>query len=329
MKRIESENSSNQKNIVSGIFKKHLGFLKRRGYKGQARNNQLSRFTNLIVFFTYTQRCIKKGGKSIVKLENVCKLIYAAHYSYLVASPASERGGIFLISGANNLKSSIVEASLSNVRGALCYSDLTLKQLAVIRSEISAGMYHTLGFSELEKLYARNPAVASNLEGVVKAMVAEGFSHFAFEDKRLCVPKARCFVVASVLESLFRLRGSAWLDNGFLRRFICIKYSLSQSAKFAVMDAIHLGERVELPGHMVGPTSTVKYDVSKAESIELLGFLGEEYPTVALTLLQKCLCVLKWHYRQLKSRRGEPTPMERIKDLESAIKPQSWGILDL
>jgi len=98
-----------------------------------------------------------------MQLDNVCKLIYAGHYSYLVDSPARERGGIFLISGANNLKSSIVEASLLNVKGALCYSDLTLKQLAVIRSEISSGMYHTLGFSELEKLYARNSSVASNL----------------------------------------------------------------------------------------------------------------------------------------------------------------------
>jgi hypothetical protein len=264
-----------------------------------------------------------------MKLENVCKVIYAAHYSYLVDSPASERGGIFLISGANNLKSSIVEASLMNVKGALCYSDLTLKQLAVIRSEISAGMYHTLGFSELEKLYARNTQVASNLEGVIKAMVAEGFSHFAFEDKRLCIPKARCFVLASVLESLFRMRGSAWMDNGFLRRFLCIKYTLSPTAKFAVMDAIHLGERIELPGSMIGPTSTIRYEVSKTESMKLLDFLGEEYPTISLTLLQKCLCVLKWHYRQLKVKRGEPTPMERIQDIETAIKPQSWGVMDL
>jgi hypothetical protein len=264
-----------------------------------------------------------------VRLENVSKLIYAAHYSYLVDSPATERGGIFLVSGANNLKSSIVEATLRNVKGALCYSDLTLKQLSVIRSEISSGMYHTLGFYELEKLYARNPTVAANLEGVIKAMVAEGFSHFAFEDKRLCVPKARCFVLASVLENLFRLRGSAWLDNGFLRRFICIKYTLSTKAKAVVLDAVHIGERVEMPGSMVGPSSTVKYEVSKQESMQLHDMLGDDYPTISLTLLQKSLCVLKWHYRGLKSRRGELTPMEVIKDIEEAFKPQSWGVMEI
>lgn len=264
-----------------------------------------------------------------MKLDNVCKLIYAGHYSYLVDSPASERGGIFLVSGPNNLKSSIVETSLANVKGTLCYSDLTLKQLAAIRSEISAGMHHTLGFSELEKLYARNPAVAANLEGVIKAMVAEGFSHFAFEDKRLSIPKARCFVLASVLENLFRLRGSAWLDNGFLRRFLCIKYSLSLKARTMVMDAIHIGERVELPGNMVGPTSTIRYDCSRQESMLLQDALAEDYPTISLTLLQKSLCVLKWHYRGVKNKRHEPTPMERIQDVSEGFKPQSWGVMDI
>lgn len=264
-----------------------------------------------------------------MQLENVCKVIFAGHYSYLVDSPASERGGIFLISGPNNLKSTIVESVLQNVKGALCYSDLTLKQLAVIRSEISVGMHHTLGFSELEKLYARNPSVASNLEGVIKAMVAEGFSHFAFEDKRIMVPKARCFVLASVLDSLFRLRGGAWMDNGFLRRFLCIKYTLSVKSRLAVMKAIHLGERVELPGSMVAPINTIRYEVSEDESKQLQDILNEEYPTIPLTLLQKALCVLKWRHKNLKSRRKEYTPMEILQDIKEAVGPQSWGEMEL
>src|SRR5271169_5316059 len=125
-----------------------------------------------------------------MQLQSVTKLIFAAHHSYLVSSPSKERGGVFLVSSQNNLKTTIVGSALTNVHGALCYSDLTLKQLAVIRSQISDGVIHTLGFSEFEKLYARNPNVASNLEGVIKAMVAEGFGHFAFEDKRLSVPLA-------------------------------------------------------------------------------------------------------------------------------------------
>lgn len=260
-------------------------------------------------------------------MENVCKLIFAGHHSYLVDSPALERGGIFLVSGQNNLKSAIVEASLANVKGALVYSDLTLKQLAVIRSEISVGTYHTLGFPELEKLYARNPTVASNLEGVLKAMVAEGFSHFAFEDKRLMVPKARCFVVASVLESLFRLRGPAWMDNGFLRRFLCIKYSLSVQSRITVMDAIHLGERVELPGTMIVPSNTIKYEVTKSESKAIQQYLAEDYPTIPLTLLQKCLCVLKWRHKQ--TNHNKFTPMEIIQDCSEGFRSQSWGTLEL
>ena len=263
-----------------------------------------------------------------MQLQNVTKLIFAAHHSYLVASPSPERGGVFLVSSQNNLKTTIVSAALTNVHGALCYSDLTLKQLAVIRSQISDGVIHTLGFSEFEKLYARNASVASNLEGVIKAMVAEGFGHFAFEDKRLSVPLARCFVVASVLDTLYRLRGSAWLDNGFLRRFLCIKYSLSPRSKTMVMDAIHLGRRVEMPGSMVAPSSAINYDVSNRESRQLQAILKDDYPTISLTLLQKSLCVLKWHYRTFRNGR-EPTPMETLEDLSDGLGQNDWGVMEI
>jgi hypothetical protein len=262
-----------------------------------------------------------------MQLQNVTKLIFAAHHSYLVASPSPERGGVFLVSSQNNLKTTIVSAALANVHGALCYSDLTLKQLAVIRSQISDGVIHTLGFYEFEKLYARNPSVASNLEGVIKAMVAEGFGHFAFEDKRLSVPTARCFVLASVLDTLYRARGSDWLNNGFLRRFLCIKYSLSQKAKTMVMDAIHLGRRVEMPGSMVAPSSAINYDVTNKESHQLQAILKDDYPTISLTLLQKSLCVLKWHNRAHHDRHG-PTPMEILQNLDG-LGGSDWGIMEI
>jgi hypothetical protein len=229
------------------------------------------------------------------------------------------------------LKSNILEWSLEPVKGngALIYSDLTLKQLAVIRSEISAGKHHTLGFPELEKLYARNPQVASNLEGVLKAMVAEGFSHFAFEDQRLAVQKARCFVLAAVLESVYRSRGSAWQENGFLRRFVCIKYTLSSKARAVLNEMVLEGERLPFPPILFLPTSLIKDETTRDEAKKLQTILGDDEAYLQLNLMRKILVVMKWHHKQANERRKRLTPMECIEDVSEAIKPQGWGILDV
>lgn len=268
-----------------------------------------------------------------MKLDNLFRFLSAAHWSYLVDSRAPERGGVFLVAGPNNLKSNILESSLELVKGngALLYSDLTLKQLAVIRSEISAGKHHTLGFPEFEKLYARNAQVASNLEGVIKAMVAEGFSHFAFEDQRLAVQKARCFVLAAVLESIYRLRGSAWQENGFLRRFISIKYTLSPEARKKLNDYILRGERIPFPRVLFLPSSLIKDDTTRDEARKLQQIIGDDEAYMQLNLMRKCLVVMKWHRKQQNGRKkkGDLTPMECIEDLSEAIKPQGWGILEV
>lgn len=268
-----------------------------------------------------------------MKLDNLFRFLSAAHWSYLVDSRAPERGGVFLVAGPNNLKSNILEWSLESVKGngALIYSDLTLKQLAVIRSEISAGKHHTLGFPELEKLYARNPQVAANLEGVLKAMVAEGFSHFAFEDQRLAVQKARCFVLAAVLESVYRARGSAWQENGFLRRFVCVKYTLSVKARAKLNEAILRGERLAFPPVLFLPSSPIKDETTRDEAKKLQTIIGDDEAYMQLNLMRKCLVIMKWHHKQQNGhkRKGQLTPMECIEDVSEAIRPQGWGILDV
>lgn len=233
-----------------------------------------------------------------------------------------------MIAGPGQMKSTIVKECLMHFPNALTYSDLTLKQLAVIRSQIAGNVYTTLGFLELEKLYARNASVALNLEGVIKAMVEEGFCHFAFEDQRLWVPRARCFVMASVLESVYRFHGSRWTENGFLRRFILIKYMLSREAKQAMNDALHDNNRLPLPGILTMPSGVIPMNVTNEESRKLEAILDrEDEASTPLNLIRKILAVLKYKWKEGHTRR-ELTPMECIEDLKDGLG-RNGGILTL
>lgn len=255
-----------------------------------------------------------------MQIESLLRFTCALQYTYLVDSPFKQRGGFLLVAAPGNMKSTIVEASVRPFPNALAYSDLTLKQLAVLRSPIANGLYQTLGFLELEKLYARQPAVAMNLEGVIKAMVEEGFSHFAFEDKRCWVPVARCYVIASVLDNLYRFHFARWQDNGFLRRFLVFKYNLSMSAKAKVRNAIHEGELIEMPSMFPIPSTPIKFEVTKEESRQVEIILGsDDMSFTPLNLSRKALAVLKWVHKQNRNGRKKQTPMECLEDLRDGL----------
>jgi hypothetical protein len=263
-----------------------------------------------------------------MELENLLRFTSAAHFAHMVESPYKQRGGILLVAGPGNLKSTIVDNSLKPYPDALRYSDLTLKQLAVVRSQIYSGVYNTLGFLELEKIYARQAPVAMNFEGVLKAMVEEGFSHFAFEDQRMWVPTVRCFVLASVLDNLYRLHFPRWIENGFLRRFIVFKYSLSRESKTKMRSAQHAGDLVPFPASFGFPSTVLKESVAEDESRELEALLGvDDSIYTPLNLLRKCLTILKWRAK-IDRKRGNPTPLEILQDLRDGIGPNG-GTLDL
>lgn len=264
-----------------------------------------------------------------MRIESLMKLGTCGHFSYLVESPYSQRGGILLVAGPGNLKSTIVQKTLAGFSNQLTYGDLTVKQLAVVRNQISNGIYHTLGFTELEKIYARNISVALNFEGAIKAMVEEGFAHFAFEDQRCWVPTARCFVYASVLDSLYRYHFPRWIENGFLRRFIVFKYQLSREAKEKLRKAAEEGQLVPLPPILNFPSTTLKMDVTREESKTLSEmFSAEDNGYTPYNLCRKILTLLKWYYKQEPRSKRKLTPLETILDLKEGIGTMG-GVLEL
>ena len=253
-----------------------------------------------------------------MKLASLFEFITAAHQSVEVHSPFEQRGGIMVIAGPESLKTAIVKTALRQMPRALCFSDLTLKQLVVLRDGIGDGKFSTLGFTELEKLYERQASVADNVEGVLKAMTEEGFSHAAFEDKRIWVPNARALVVAAVLRSLYQLRYPRWELNGFCRRFIQFRYILRDKQK--IIDAIRHDRLIQFPALFpIMPPSPLPMNVTRGENA-IIESLGPQMQTsTPLVITRKVLTVLKWRYNKLRNGRGKIKPLEVLEDLHDGL----------
>src|SRR6266849_9404066 len=114
--------------------------------------------------------------REFMKVRSVLEVLDAAHLTKFVHSPFPTRGGILLIGPPETLRTTLIDSALSDYPDALVLSDINVKQLIEMREDMSAGKITTLAFTELAKLYARNPAVAKNIEGHIMALVEEGLS---------------------------------------------------------------------------------------------------------------------------------------------------------
>lgn len=217
--------------------------------------------------------------------------LHAAHHSWLVESPWEERGGVLLIAPPGNLKTTMV-FSLEMYAEARCLTDINIRTMKPIRDQIIGGRYRSLAFAEMEKLYARNPATAANVEAHIKLFVEDGLRHFSHEDPTAEIMPARCLVIAGITPSTFGAQITAWRESGFLRRFLRIQYVLED--EMALIDAIHKWKKIgfELPTEWNGRIS-IPYNLTDADSKFVLGMMRAQPDTTPNVLIKKIACVLK------------------------------------
>jgi hypothetical protein len=235
-----------------------------------------------------------------MKIGSLIEVLSAIHLSSFINSPFPDRGGIMLVGPPGSLKTAISEV-LDNYPSAIILSDLTVKQGARLREDISSEKTTTLAFSDFAKLYQRAAAGAANIEGFLRALTGEGFRRANWEDSRMTVIPARACVVACMTERLYTQKYGDWLDDGFARRFLWSHFKLADP--WAITNAIIKGVRLEF-GSENGfnpkiPTSkkTISAAIPEAESKKLLTMLrhqpGRE---IGLIVMQKMLCALRWKF---------------------------------
>jgi hypothetical protein len=226
-----------------------------------------------------------------IKAISVIQFLHAAHHSWMVDSQWEERGGIMLIAPAGQWKTTMCY-SLDGYSDALCLGDINIKSMHYIRDQILGGTYRTMVFGELEKLYARNPATAQNIEGVLKQLVEEGLRQFSFEDPRSARMPARALVVAALTPSIYGKNVSAWSESGFLRRFLRFRYTMHDPK--IIMDAIEQWKKIvfDFPSVWNGRLHA-KYTLEEKDAKFLRSIIRNQEESTPFVLLQKTACVLK------------------------------------
>lgn len=210
-----------------------------------------------------------------------------------------ERGGILLVAPPEHLKTTFVEI-LSNYPDALVVTDLVTRDLAKIRSSIADGRFVTLGLPEFQKLYYRDEAVASNIQGNIQALMEEGFAYVPGGSPDVKVAKARALVVAGCTRDLFERKSEQWQSSGFLRRLLVSRYRLRNPNLLAA--SIERWRRIEILGEYswnLPNWASIPHSVSPEEARKIAEVCawqnGKSDPA---KLLHKILSVLRWRNRK-------------------------------
>jgi hypothetical protein len=229
------------------------------------------------------------------------EMICALHLTSYVDSPFPERGGLMLVGPPAVLKSTFIEVLDRHYPDALMVSDMNARSLAQLRDAISAGRIRTLVLPELAKLYERKEDTASNLEGTLRAMAAEGFQAASFEDSRVNRVKAHCMVMGAMTGAIQARHFTSWEETGFNRRFL---WSLIYLEDPTILErAVVQWQRIDFQVRhiMRAPLTGEKIpNVTTQAERDHLRIAIKYQPggdhAIQLHLLVKSLAVLRWWY---------------------------------
>lgn len=228
------------------------------------------------------------------------EVIDAAHLTVFVDSPYPQRGGLMLIGPPETLRTTCIEIALQQHPAALIMSDTNMKTLTSIKDEFCNGRYSSIGFLDYQKIYERGMQTAMNVEGTIRMMIEEGFTRTSHDDPSSPSTKARAFVVAAVVESMFRDRAQKWRDTGFLRRWLTCLMFMPALSRNKLTQAIHDWKRIDFEDiYRRYPTVPIPYNILPTESTWLFNMVKHQ-PSQAtpFILLKKIYSVLKWKYKK-------------------------------
>lgn len=244
-----------------------------------------------------------------LKLDSLVEVLIAFHLTSYVDSPMQDRGGIALVAPPGSLKSSVINSCYEDFSDTLALSDIDAKTLNALTPDFETGRYRTLALPDFEKIYQRNPATASNAEGILAALTAQGRTEASYDDHRtIGLSKARCAVVLGMVPVVVKKRVTEWIDNGFARRFLWVNFQLANPR--AIVEAIHEWTRIEFENNVAISIPSKKgipsIEITPAESRKLEKMIARQYDTaIPLLIMKRIYTVLRWKYKDNPKRAME------------------------
>lgn len=255
-----------------------------------------------------------------VSLATMTEMLYAAHLASYVQGPFEDRGGLMVVGPPAVLKSALLSVLDRHYHNALALSDVNTQALVALRPQIAQGTIRTLVLPELQKVYERDPRTAVNVEGTLRAMVAEGFAGASFEDPRPNRILARCMVVGAMTPECQAQHFKGWEDSGFNRRFLWPLITLDDPE--VLERAVEEWTLLEL-GHAdfpALPQGEIPNTTTLAER-QALRVLVKYQPggshATQLAVMVKMLAVLRWWYKA----RGVPVTraLDRMREFARTL----------
>lgn len=236
-----------------------------------------------------------------MNLRELTTILAAAHLSSRVASKIQDSGGLMLVGPPGVLKSAIA-LTLNHYDDAMVLTDLNSKTLTSIKERIISGGCHSLVLPEMAKIYERHPSVSSNLEGSLRALVAEGFVSASFEAHTVQRFRARAVLIGALTPSTVVKMSEHWEESGFMRRFLWAFYRIPDAVvEKAVMEDRDLLRRIRhapirFEKDMVIPDATTMPERMELRRIAKYQPGGSH--AMHVLILRRMLAVLKWHFRR-------------------------------
>lgn len=240
-----------------------------------------------------------------VALHNIVEVLQAMHLSYAVHSVFPQRSGALLVAPAGHVKTTLLTILRDYFPNYLLVSDLNSNQLSSMREDLFGGRYQTVAFADMIKLYERNPSVAANLEGTLRAMVDEGWAGATSKDHGVASAPVRVHIMGGMTPNMYERKFRHWKETGFARRFLWIHFKLENPA--IIGDAIEAQQKIiiscngfPLSAPQIG---SIKVDIEPRHMRELRNMIVKQpgYDSTPYTLLVKAASVLKWKYAKEKA----------------------------
>lgn len=255
-----------------------------------------------------------------MQLSTLFDIVTAAHLTAYVDSPFESRGGLILVAYGESLKTSVLEVLEFYHPSALVQTDLTVQGVAKLRDRIAIGQIHSLVLTDFQKIYERHVQVASNVEGTLRAMVAEGFTSLAFQEQQINRPKARALVMGAITPAFMEKQFARWAETGFARRFLFPTYTLANPD--ALVESVIHQKLIDFGRGViqVPRNKKIPFRIEVEESERLNHMIRYQYgTTIPLQLMQKIYAVLKWMYAE--SGRSQGAADAQARDVVADFAP--------
>lgn len=246
--------------------------------------------------------CLTNPGVSPMNPRQLVEIICAVHLAPLVEGTLEQRGGLMLVSPPGTLKSTLAEMT-NHYPDALLLTDLNVQTLIDLRDSLTSDNIRTLVFSELQKLYERNPQTSSNLEGTLRALASEGFSGASFQDQRVNRRKAFATIIGAMPPAFVDKRFKSWDESGFNRRFLWATYGV-KGAHILDDAAVELKKLDFGIRDVLRPpplSMSIPYLLTDAEKARVKMFVKHQpggSHSQQIQLLSRVWSVLKWWHRE-------------------------------